>query len=171
MPDNEKKVPYPSKCWPDDRDWLDGKTELQIPPSSALRAYWDADLTDAFGIPPGSIISVQDPFNVRFRVELVGDLWHCICGSWCFDFMFTAIGEGPDFNLSSKLPAGALDKKDWEGCKEMCIDLPYTVPAGTVPADACGTLYDVGAKFALRCCEGDRAIVVGYENHSRIEFY
>jgi hypothetical protein len=169
--DCKKEPPYPSTCWPRDQDFLDGAVELRVPPSTALKARWDADLIDANGVKPNTIISIKDDFQVRVRVELTGELWNCICGNWCFDFGFTAIGAGTNFNLSDKLPAGALDVKDWEGCTTRCIKKVVTVPAGTIPADHCGTLYEVGARFAFFCCEGIRPILVGYESKCEIEFY
>lgn len=164
-------TPTDSPCWPQDPDYLDGRTELKVPSSKALEAYWDADVNDTNGVPPGTIIDVTDPFVVRFRVELVGDLWHCVCGSWCFELKFSAIGDGPNFDLSSKLPAGVFDVNDWEGCKTRCIEVVYTVPPNTIPAANCGTLYEVGATFALRCCNRPRPILVGYEALEEIEFY
>lgn len=165
-------MPIPtSHCWPDDKDYLDGADELHVPPSTALKAYWDADLIDEYGVKPGTIIAVTDPFVVRFRVELVGDLWHCMCGNWCFDLHFTAIGSGPNFDLSDKLPPGTFDKNGWEGCKERCIEVKYTVAPGTVPAEHCGRLYEVGATFAPHCCDRERPILVGFEALEEREFF
>jgi len=165
-----------SPCWPEDTDYLDGRTEIHVPSSGALRAFWDADVLDSNGIPPGTIISTADGFTVRFRVELVGDLWRCLAGCWCFELCLTAIGKGDNFNLSEKLPAGVLEVKDWRGCSTRCVELSYSVPAGTIPAENCGTLYEVGARFALHCCcdashPHERPILVGYEALEEIEFY
>jgi hypothetical protein len=41
---------------------------------------------------------------VRFRVQLEGRLWKCICGCWRFDLCFDPCGEGTGFNLSGVLP-------------------------------------------------------------------
>ena len=95
----------------------------------ALSAYWDADIVDQNGVPPGTIISVTDPFLVRFHVELRGELWHCIHGDWCFDLKFTSIGDGPNFDLSDKVPAAALDVKGWDGCQTRCIEVKYAASA------------------------------------------
>ena len=160
-----------SACWPNDQDYLDGATEIQVPSSTALKAYWDADVLDPYGVPPRTIIAATDPFVVRFRVELVGDLWHCVCGDWCFELLFRPFGPGDGFALSSKLPAGSFDLKDWVGCKTRCIEVEVTVPAGTVPAENCGSLYEVGATFALRCCNRPRPILTGFEDLETIEFY
>src|SRR5512133_1286689 len=103
-------------CWPDDRDYLDGRVELRLPPERGLQASWDADILDVNGVRPGTIIAVTDAFDVRFRVELVGALWQCFCGDWCFDIGFTSIGDGTNFDLANKLPAGVLDKTGWKGC-------------------------------------------------------
>ena len=153
--DRKKKHPPKSDCWPNDKDYLDGATEIFLPSEKYLKAYWDADIIDDDKNPQDTIIESNEAFTVRFRVELKGRLWKCICGHWCFDLGFTAIGDGSDFNLSDVLPDALkpdLRLCDWEGCHNTCIDLTITVPAGTIPADYCGTLYQVGAKFELRCC-------------------
>ncbi len=80
--------------WLNDRDWLDGKTEIELS-SRHLRAYWDADIIDVDDRNKhDTIIGRDDPFEVRFRVQLKGRLWRCICANWCFDVGFTAIGGG-----------------------------------------------------------------------------
>jgi len=153
--DRKKKHPPKSDCWPDDIVNVAGATEIFLPSEKYLKAYWDADIIDDDKNPQDTIIESNEAFTVRFRVELKGRLWKCICGHWCFDLGFTAIGDGKDFNLSDVLPAALkpdLRLCDWEGCDTTCIDLTITVPAGTIPADCCGTLYQVGAKFELRCC-------------------
>jgi Bacterial transcriptional activator domain len=153
MCDDCKKEPRKgSDCWPDDKDYLDGSTEIFLPSEKYLKAYWDCDIIDDKN-PQDTIIESNEAFQVRFRVELKGRLWKCICGHWCFDLCFTAIGDGEDFNLSDVLPDDLkpdLRICDWQGCQTRCIDKTITVPAGTIPAGYCGTLYQVGAKFELR---------------------
>lgn len=56
----------------------------------------------------------------------------------------------------------------WSGCHRRYIDLCVTVPPGTIPVGHCGTLYQVGAKFELRCCgdcddDGGFVAVAGHE--------
>jgi hypothetical protein len=142
-------------CWPDERDWLDGKTEIFLSVKH-LEAHWDADIRDDDRNRHDKIIERAEAFQVRFRVELKGRLWKCICGHWCFDLGFTPIGDGARrFNLSDVLPEAEKKKLrlcDWKGCENRCIDIRITVPACTIPADYCGTIYEVGAKFELRCC-------------------
>ena len=163
-------TPTKPPCWANDRDWLDGKAELNLP-KGALHAYWDTDILDVNGVAPGTIIGTDDPFSVRFRVELDGDLWSCICGSWCFDLGFTPIGKGTNFDLSEKLAdKSKLEIKDWRGCDTTCIDLTVDVPAGTVPVDLCSTVYEVAATFELHCCN-DHVAVVGYEALEEYQFY
>src|SRR5207247_3476569 len=88
---------------PDTIDWLDGSTEIELS-ARDLRAYWDADIIDVDDKNKyDKIIERKDPFEVRFRVYLKGRLWRCICGHWCFNVGFTAIGKGEDFNLSDVL--------------------------------------------------------------------
>jgi hypothetical protein len=157
-------------------DWLDGSTEVLLPTRRHLRAYWDADILDIDDKNVhDTIIERSDAFDVRFRVYLKGRLWNCIGGRWCFDVCFTAIGDGPDFNLSNVLPNPAeLEIADWNGCRTRYIDLCVTVPPCTVPAESCGTLYQVGAKFELRCCdnyeERGEVAVAGHEPQGEYMF-
>src|SRR6266545_3277524 len=65
----------------------------------------------------------------------------------------TSIGDGPDFNLSDVLPdRSELQIRDWKGCDGVYIEKYVWVPPETIPVEHCGTLYQVGAKFELRCC-------------------
>lgn len=165
-------------CWPYERDWLDGTTEIFLS-ARHLRAHWDADILDIDDENVNdTIIETKDTFKVRFRVQLDGRLWRCICGHWYFDVCFSAIGPGTNFNLSDVLPEQEKEKLrlcDWEGCKTRCIDVYVTVPPGTIPSGHCGTLYEVGAKFELRCCgecrdcEGHLA-VAGHESQGEYMF-
>src|SRR5215469_2517447 len=91
----------------------------------------------------------------------------------------TATGDGPDFDLSDVVPEDVkkqLKWCDWEGCETTCIDRTVTVPANTIPAGYCGTLYQVGAKFELHCCGececGDRSTlaVAGHESQGEYMF-
>jgi hypothetical protein len=150
----QKPTPTQPPCWPGDPDWLDGSTEIFLS-AKHLKASWDADILDDDKNPHDTIIESNEVFTVRFRVQLQGRLWKCICGHWCFDLCFTAIGKGTDFNLSDVLPDSLSDQLrvcDWTGCKTRCIEIRIDVPAGTIPAGYCGTLYEVGAKFELHCC-------------------
>lgn len=154
MANASTKTPIKSVCWPDDPDWLDGPTEIFIS-TKYLKAYWDADILDDDKDPHDTIIESNEAFTVRFRVELQGRLWKCISGHWCFDLGFSAVGDGKDFDLSDVLPDSLKQKLmlcDWQGCQTTCIEISFEVPPGTIPAGYCGTLYEVGAKFELRCC-------------------
>jgi len=56
-----------------------------------------------------TIIERKDSFEARFRVELEGRLWRCICGHWCFNLGLTAIGKGEDLHLSDVDSAAIID--------------------------------------------------------------
>jgi hypothetical protein len=161
---------YTSTCWPGE-DPLDGWDELPLKPQ-AMRAYWDADILDEFGIPPGRIIETTTPFRVRFRVELVGPLWRCMTGTWTFDIGFTSIGSGGMFELSSLLSPGALVYPDWNGCgrRAECIEKDVIVPANTIPVVNRVTIYELAATYTLTCC-GDQVGAVGGEPLEEYEFY
>jgi len=38
-------------CWPDDHDYLDGRTEMFLPSQDGeeIRGYWDSDVLDLVG--------------------------------------------------------------------------------------------------------------------------
>lgn len=149
-----KPPPTSAPCWPDDPDYLDGSTEIELPSSRLLRARWDCDILDTDDKNPhDTIIERSDSFEVRFRVQLEGRLWKCICGCWCFDVCFDSIGPGEDFCLSGVLAnPSELRRTGWEGCQTRCVYVCVVVPPNTIPVGACGSLYEVGGKFELRCC-------------------
>jgi hypothetical protein len=157
-------------------DWLDGATEVELS-TRHLKAKWDADILDIDDKNKhDTIIERKDKFLVRFRVYLEGRVWKCICGCWCFDVCFTAIGKGPDFNLSDVLPdPSELQIKDWKGCDGLCIEKCVEVPCDIIDVERCGTLYEVGCKFELRCCgccddDDSHLAVAGHENQGEYMF-
>lgn len=134
-------------------DWVDDATRILLS-ARYLRACWHSEILDVDSKDKhDTIIERKDPFEVRFRVYLEGRLWRCISGCWCFNVGFAAIGDGPHFDLSDRLPdKSEFHIRDWKGCDGVVIEKCVTVPGGTIPAGECGTLYEVGSKFELRCC-------------------
>lgn len=164
-------------------DWLDGAIEIELS-SRHLEAKWDADILDVDDKNKhDTIIERKDDFIVRFRAYLKGRLWRCIAGCWSFDVGFSAIGDGPRFNLSDRLAdKEQLLIKDWEGCKALYIEKSVTVPGGTIPVTVpdgptrtCGILYEVGCKFELSCCgccgdDNSSLAVAGHERQGEYMF-
>jgi hypothetical protein len=157
-------------------DWLDGATEVELS-TRHLWAKWDADILDIDDKNKhDTIIERKDEFLVRFRVYLGGRLWRCLAGCWCFDVCFTAIGDGPNFNLSDRLPdKSELCIRDWRGCDGLYIERYVRVPGSIIPERPCGILYEVGCKFELRCCgccedEGSSLAVAGHERQGEYMF-
>lgn len=159
-----------SRCWPNDPDFLDGATKIDLPSERLLRAFWDVDILDPEDEPSHKIIDAGDSFTVRIRLELEGGLWTCVCGDWCFDLVFTPIGKGTGFDLSDLLGRDKLCRKNWKGCDTTCIELRVQVPPDTIPVDYLGTLYECGGKFQLFCC-GKPAPVTGYEALEEFQFF
>jgi hypothetical protein len=159
-----------STCWPNDPDYLDGRTKIDLPSEKYLRAYWDVDILDPEEEPSHRIIDASEEFTVRIRLELIGALWSCIAGDWRFDLRFSPIGKGTGFDLSDILPTDSFTVKDWKGCDTRCIEKYVTVPANTIPTEHSGTLYETGAVFELYCC-GRSAAVVGYEALEEYQFF
>jgi hypothetical protein len=166
--------PVRSVCWPKDPDYLDGKTEIELPPRRYTQVFWDADILDLDDKNKAdTIIGTEQAFAVRFRVELRGRLWLCMTGDWMFDVGFKPIGTGPGFYLSSLLPADpGFVIKGWRGCDKLCIEQYVTVPAGTIKLDdnIDTEVYEVAAKVELRCCDGHVA-VAGYEALEEYQFF
>jgi hypothetical protein len=166
--------PVRSVCWPDDPDYLDGKTEIELPSRRYTQVFWDADIIDLDDKNKAdTILGTEQAFQVRFRVEMRGRLWRCITGDWLFDVGFKPIGPGRGFYLSSLLPGNpGFEVRDWRGCDRLCIDQYVDVPAGTIKLrDGQDTeVYEVAAKVELRCCDGHVA-VAGYEALEEYEFF
>jgi hypothetical protein len=164
--------PVRSVCWPDDPDYLDGKTEIELPSERYTKVFWDADILDLDDKNQhDTIIGTEELFKVRFRVELRGRLWRCMTGDWLFDVGFKPIGPGRGFYLSSLLPgATGFEVKGWRGCDSLCIEQVVTVPPGTIKIDGDTEVYEVAAKVELRCCDGHIA-VAGYEALEEYEFF
>jgi hypothetical protein len=162
--------PTRQPCWPDDPDYLDGYTEIDLPSAKLLRARWDVDILDPEDEPPHKIIEADDRFKVRFRVALLGDLWSCIAGDWWFDLGFTPIGAGRGFDLSDLVGRERSYVRNWQGCRTRCVELVIEVPANTIPTEYCGTVYECAGKFQLYCC-GRPVAVVGFEALEEYQFY
>lgn len=163
-------APTRPPCWPADPDYLDGYKKIDLPSEKLLNLFWDVDILDPEKEPSHKIIEAGDPFNIHIRMALVGDLWTCIAGDWDFDVGFTPIGKGQGFDLSSLIGKDKLQFKGWKGCDTRCVELMVTVPANTIPTEYLGTLYEVGAKFQLYCCNVP-APVVGYEALEEYQFF
>jgi hypothetical protein len=160
--------------WLNDKDYLDGKTEIELPSERYTKVYWDADILDLDDKNKhDTILGTEELFKVRFRVELQGRLWRCITGDWRFDVGFKPIGVGRGFYLSELLPgAPGFVVKDWKGCQTLYIEQVVTVPPGTIKLDdnQDTEVYEVAAKTELRCCDGQLA-VAGYEALEEYEFF
>jgi hypothetical protein len=157
-------------CFPDDPNYPDGYTEIDLPPERLLRAYFNTEILEPEGEPQPKIIHADDYFKVRFRVELKGELWYCICGDWWFDLGFSPTGAGKGFDLSNVLGREKFYYRNWRGCDTRCIELVIEVPPGTIPVEYCGTVYKCAAKVQLYCC-GKSAAVVGFDDMGTFQFY
>jgi len=165
-------MPEKSVCWPDDPDYLDGKTEIELPPEHFTKVFWDTDILDLDDKDlSDTIIGTEQVFQVRFRVELRGRLWRCITGDWLFDVGFTSIGPGPSFYLSSLLPGNPnFGYPGWRGCDTLCIERIVEVPPGTIQIEGDTEVFETAAKVELRCCDGHIA-VAGYEALEEYQFF
>jgi hypothetical protein len=164
-------TPTSPPCWPNDPDYLDGKTEIELPSERYTKVFWDADIIDLDDKNKGdTILGTQELFKIRFRVEAVGKIWQCMTGDWVFDVGFTPIGREGSFMLSSVIPASELVVAGWRGCDTLCIEVVVDVPPGTIQIQGEVEVYAVAAQVYLRCCSGHIA-VAGYEDLGEYEFF
>jgi hypothetical protein len=131
-----------------------------------LRAYWASEILDTSGVPSDRILKVGDPFDVRFRIELVGPAWQCMTGDWVFDIRFDEQGGPADFKLSSLLPPNVLTVTNWKGCQATCIEHLYRVGPNLLQ----DTVYELTSTFRLHCC-GKPAAIVGFEPKEEYQWY
>jgi hypothetical protein len=162
--------PKPKRCFPDDPYYPNGYTEIDLPPERLLRATFNAEILEPKGEPQPNIIQADEPFTVRFRVALEGELWYCICGDWWFDLGFAPTGKGEGFDLSDVLGRDKFYIRKWRGCDTRCLELVVYVPPDTIPVEYCGTVYQCAAKVQLFCC-GRPAAVVGFDVLGSFQFY
>lgn len=165
-------MPDKSVCWPNDPDYLDGKTEIELPSERYTKAFWDADILDLDDKNKSdTILGTEELFKVRFRVELQGRLWKCITGDWFFDLGFTPIGREGSFYLSSLLLGDPnFYYKGWRGCDGLCIERVVTVQPGTIQIQDDVEVFEVAAKVKMLCCD-DHVAVAGYEALEEYEFF
>jgi len=139
-------------CWPDDQDYLDGRTRMFLPSQDGeeVACYFDTALLDLAGHSMRGHINVGEPFQVRFRAEArPGELRVDASGDWTFDLAFSPIGRGSGFNLSDLWPSPSVLKIDgWRGADTRCIEIAATVPPDLLPRS--GRLYDVVATIAFQ---------------------
>ena len=144
--------------------------EIRLP-DPALEVYFDAKIVDSNGVPPGSIISAKDNFYVVWDICVKGPLWRLICGCWCVDLRIESIGAGAETSLSRELGKGCGFRCCFHGCRHSHFCHRVCVPAGTIPADDCSTLYLFAATFQLLDHCGNPAPIVGYEELGVFSFY
>jgi hypothetical protein len=150
-------------CWPDDPNYLGDRVEIELPPDRYTQVFWSTDILDTNNNKHDNVLRTNEPFLIRFRVELRGRLWKCVHGTWSFNVGFKPIGPGPGFYLSALLQEERnLRIENWKGCDTLCIEHIVTVPPGTIQVEGDQQVYEVAAHVDLRCCNGQVA-VAGYE--------
>jgi TIR domain len=152
-------------CWPDDQDYLNGRSRMFLPSQDGeeVGCYFDAALLDLAGHSLRRQINVGEPFQARFRAEArPGEPWLDASGDWTFDLAFSPIGRGSGFNLSDLYPSpSALKLDSWRGADARCIEVAVTVPPNLLPGS--GGLYEVVATIAFQPTGGKIEPISGTE--------
>ncbi|MEM8902901.1 MAG: hypothetical protein AAGF02_04285, partial [Actinomycetota bacterium] len=84
-------------------DPLQAEADLEIVKVGELRACLSAALVDD-GVTPTRVINVANGAEVQAKVDLIGELWRCACGSVRFTADFSGGGDAPDFVLRDTVP-------------------------------------------------------------------
>jgi len=108
------------------------------------------------------IINVTKPWDVRVSWCLVGCLKELICGKWCVNVHFEAIGDtGKEFHLH--YPEFHFD------CHDDCFHV--SIPGREIPVDRCTTPYKVVATLIYKSLCGKPGPILGFVEFPTIQFY
>jgi hypothetical protein len=126
--DCKKPPPEKSVCWPNDPDYLDGKTEIELPPERFTKVFkgrlWRCITGDWL-------------FDVGFT----------LIGREKSFFLSSLLPGNPNFGYPG-----------WRGCDTLCIERIVEVPPGTIQLQDDTEVYETAAKVELRCCDGHIAV-------------
>lgn len=138
-----------------------GAVEINVPSSDALAARFDARVIDSEGKPPNCIIRSTDLYTVRFDVWLIGDLWNCMCGTFCFDLEYTIAGQ-PGENTDLGLILGREAEVEFKGCERRHYTWHRQIAADAIYIDEKkGSTYELKARVVTRDPCGDPGPLVG----------
>jgi hypothetical protein len=123
-----------------------------------LRGRIEAAVVEIGGIEPTNIIRNDQDFEVQLTWTLEGTLTPFVCGAWCVAVHLESIGAGAEFKLpvdALHLPLdpapGAQEYRAW-----------VRIPAGSVPADLCGTAYKLVSTVTYLTPKGQPGPMAGY---------
>jgi hypothetical protein len=162
--------PTQQPCWPDDPDYPDGYTEIDLPSDKLLKASFAAGVFEPDDEPQSRIIQADDPFKVRFRLAPQDELWSDISGDWRFDLGFAPTGSGKGFDLSDMIGRDPFYLRNWRGSDTRCIELVVNVPSHVIPTEYCGVVYQVAGTVQL-FCDGKPTAAVGFQMLGAFQFY
>ena len=169
------RQPVRSVCWPDDPDYLDGKTEIELPSRRYTQVFWDADIIDL----DDKNKADADP---RHGTGLPGALPRRNAGkalavsspaTGCSTSASSRSGRDPASTCRRFSPATRDSRSRTGGAATGCASSSISdVPPDTIKLrDGQDTeVYEVAAKVELRCCDGHVA-VAGYEALEEYEFF
>ncbi len=153
----------------DEHDGRPYKNPLEIwkPPTDDLEGYFDMRVEDPHGIYPPGIIKETTPWQLRFSIWLLGDIWKCVSGTMCYEVYFERADNGQRTSLSAIV--GHPLEQDFEGCRlfddgRVHLDYVVRIPAGAVPAgDVKPAVYDLTAVVAFRNPCGEMGVITGHD--------
>jgi len=110
--------------------------EVEIVPPGGLTASLEATVHEGNPqLPPTDIVTENQAIIVRVRWCIHGDLRHHLCGTWCVKVAWESCGDGPEGHQVIRVPFDPCLPDD------VCYEKDITIPAGTLPAGECGTVY------------------------------
>lgn len=112
------------------------RCEVEIVPPGGLTATLEATVHEgAPELPPTEIVAENQDILVIVRWCIHGDLRHHLCGTWCVKVAWESCGDGPEGHEIEHLP--------FDPClpDNECYKKEVRIPAGTLKAFECGTVY------------------------------
>ena len=115
---------------------------------------------------PYHVIRIDSDWTVHVEWAFKGHLSKLICGTWCINVLLESIGPGPELRLPDPAHRVKLDP-----CGDGHYELWCHIPAGTVPADACGSPYKCVVSITFEdYCERPGPIA-GFVETPLLQFY
>lgn len=141
--------------------------EITIPVGTPLTGSLSAKVVDYQGVTPGNIIRADHDWAVHFDWSLKGPLAGCLCGEFCLRVFMESIGPGPELALPFKDDI----RVPLDPCGDGHYKHIFRIPAGSIPAEACGPAYRVVGSLSFYNTCDEPGPISGFCDLGMVQFY
>jgi hypothetical protein len=127
-----------------------------------------AEVHDAFGVSPATIIRANQDWSIHVNWETTGIATGMISGTWHLHAYLESIGPGPDLDL---LDFGDLNIPLTPGVSPVPYAAHLDVPAGTATASHSGTLYKLVVTLTYIEPTGNPGPMAAYVEGPVLQFF